>query len=294
MDPREAILCRRDAPIGDSDTRPDPINAPADDTLIRPPKGTSMTTDIEILRHEAVLEVRMNRPQKKNALSRDMYGAMAAGLMDADGDPSIRAVIISGAGDAFTAGNDIADFIAAGSDDTVLEERPVGKFLFALTQLRKPLIAAVQGRAVGVGTTMLFHCDLVYADPSARLTTPFVALGLTPEAASSLLIVQRFGYARAFAMLASGEEMSAQSAFACGLVNEVTADGLARERALQAGAHLAKLPHQAVLETKKLMRGDQEAVRELIRREGVIFGRQGRSEEARDAFMRFFAQKSGA
>ena len=163
-----------------------------------------------------VLEVRFNRPEKKNALTREMYEAVSVAFEQADADPAIRVVLLTGSGDTFTSGNDVKDFQGSGS-------RPRGgsRFLPALSSLQKPLIAAVNGAAIGVGTTMLLHCDLIVAARSARFVMPFTSLGLVPEAASSLLVPRLLGHQRASAMLLLGEPLDAATALDWGLVNRV-------------------------------------------------------------------------
>src|SRR5258708_27594635 len=179
-----------------------------------------MTEHIKIANDGGILNLTMARPDKKNALTNAMYGALADAIEAAETDLAVRVLLIGGGGDMFTAGNDVGEFaaIAAGS---VQGERHVGRFLQALAKSSRPLVAAVQGRAVGVGTTMLLHCDLVVLADNALLTTPFVNLALVPEASSSLLMPLRIGYARAFEMFALGEAVDAASALAWGIANRV-------------------------------------------------------------------------
>ena len=179
-----------------------------------------MTEHIKIEKEDGILSLTMARPDKKNALTNAMYGALADAIEAAETDASVRVLLIRGEGDMFTAGNDVGEFaaIAAGA---VQGERHVGRFLQALAKSSRPLVAAVQGRAVGIGTTMLLHCDLVVLAENALLSTPFVNLALVPEASSSLLMPLRIGYARAFEMFALGEAVDAKSAFAWGLANRV-------------------------------------------------------------------------
>jgi enoyl-CoA hydratase/carnithine racemase len=177
-----------------------------------------MTDHVKIRQDCAVLEITFARPEKKNALSNAMYRAATDALNGAQKDRTVRVVLFSSEGDAFTAGNDLADFAGAASGKGELAAHG---FIEALARAEKPIIAAVPGLAVGVGTTMLLHCDLVYLAETAKLTTPFVNLALVPEAASSLLLPARIGHVRAFAMFSLGEGLSAAEAFALGLANKV-------------------------------------------------------------------------
>ena len=179
-----------------------------------------MTEHIKIEKSDGILSLTMARPDKKNALTNAMYGALADAIEGAETDPSVRVLLIRGEGDMFTAGNDVGEF-AAIATGAVQGERHVSRFLQALARSSRPLVAAVQGRAVGVGTTMLLHCDLVVLAENALLSTPFVSLALVPEASSSLLMPLRIGYARAFEMFALGEAVDAKSALAWGLANRV-------------------------------------------------------------------------
>ena len=249
--------------------------------------------EIAILRHEGVQTIRIQRPDKKNALLPAMYAAMHAALVDGDASSDVRAHIITGSGGVFTAGNDIKDFMSRASEAAPpVGESPVHKFIGYLPRVEKPLIAAVDGLAVGVGVTMLFHCDLVYATPAARFLTPFLDLGLLPEAGSSLLIPRRMGYARAFEMLALGEPFSADRAREAGLVNAiVTSDELDATAAAAAG-RLAAKPPAALKIARDLMRG--ASVGEIVERlevESRLFGERMTSPEAREAFQAFVEKR---
>ena len=200
-----------------------------------------------------ILTLTLTRQEKKNSLTNDMYAALADALERAEADPAIRVVLFQAEGDSFTAGNDIGEF-AAQATGAFKDELHVVRFLHALARATRPLVAAVQGRAVGVGATMLLHCDLVFLADDALLSTPFVNLALVPEAASSLLLPARVGHVRAYAMFALGETVDAKSAVAWGLANHAVPAGALRETARQAAAQLAKQPLGALVTTKQLMR----------------------------------------
>ena len=244
-----------------------------------------------ILTHEAagVLELRFNRPDKKNAILGAMYDALTAALHDAAARPEVRAVLIGAEGDAFTAGNDIRDFLAMQGG---LGDAPPARFIHAIATCPKPLVAAVQGPAVGVGTTLLLHCDLVYASPAATFSVPFVNLGLVPEAGSSLLLPARIGHARAAALLMLGEVMDADAALQSGLLT-----GIVPADALQAHAHgkaraLAGKPAAALAATRALMRGDPAALHDRMRAEASAFTTALASPEARAAFAAFLDRRT--
>jgi enoyl-CoA hydratase/carnithine racemase len=214
-----------------------------------------------------------------------MYGALADAIERAESDPAIRVVLIRGEGDMFTAGNDLGEFAAIATGQ-MQGERHVGRFLQALARSSRPLVAAVQGRAVGVGTTMLLHCDLVVLADNALLSTPFVSLALVPEASSSLLMPLRIGYARAFEMFALGETVDAASALAWGIANRVVPLDRLDAEAKALAARLAKQPAGAVSATKRLMR-DPEVLMAQIRAESERFAEQLKTLEAREAFTAF-------
>lgn len=244
-----------------------------------------MTEHVTTSLDAGILTVTLARADKKNALTNAMYGALADALNRAETDPAVRVVLLQGDGDSFTAGNDLSDF-AAQSQGLHKGERHVLRFLDGLARATRPLVAAVQGNAVGVGTTMLLHCDLVYVADTARLTTPFVNLALVPEAASSLLMPARIGYARAFAMFALGEVIDATTAVSIGLANAVVPQAELRARARTAAEALAKRPLGALAQTKMLMR-NADTIRAQMDREGAIFQERLKSAEAREAFAAF-------
>lgn len=235
-----------------------------------------------------VLTLTLNRPEKKNALTGPMYQVLADGIDSAAHNPEIRCLLIQAEGDVFTAGNDLGDFAAANrSAPAAGAERPRGNpLLVALARATTPLVAAVNGRAVGVGTTMLLHCDLVFVSDDALLSTPFVNLALVPEAASSLTLPSRIGHVRAFSMFVLGEAVDAQKAVDWGIANAVVPRAELRARARAAAEAVAARPASAVRLTKALMR-DSAALAARMDIEGVHFAAQLKSVEAREAFAAF-------
>ena len=248
-----------------------------------------MTEQILTSSHAGVYKLKINRPEKKNALTIAMYQAMTEALQTAEADPSVRVLLIAGADSCFTAGNDLADFL---DNPPTGEDSPVFMFLKTLIAAQKPVVAAVHGVAVGIGTTLLLHCDLVYAGPSARFQLPFVNLGLTPEAGSSLILPQLMGHRRAAELLMLGETIDAETALAFGLINAVRADSELDEFALGKAEQLAAKPPSAIRLTKMLMkRVTQPAIQEAMSEEGKIFIARLRSPEAREAMQAFFERR---
>ncbi|MBK7983584.1 MAG: enoyl-CoA hydratase/isomerase family protein [Candidatus Competibacteraceae bacterium] len=244
------------------------------------------TQDIVTEQQEHVVLARVHRPAKKNALTRAMYAALTALLAEAGRDPATHVVVVTGSEDSFSSGNDIADFLAAPPTD---EESPVFQFLMALQRFEKPLIAAVNGMAVGIGVTLLLHCDLVYARAGAVLRMPFVNLGLCPEAGSSWLLPRRIGHARAAELLLLGDAFNAERALEWGLINGIGADAEATlELALAQARRLAALPARAVRLTKALLKQpDAERVKDSIALESRYFIELLGSPEARAALLTF-------
>ena len=242
-------------------------------------------SDVTIEIANGVQTVTMTRPDKKNALTNDMYGALADALEAAESRAVIRVTVFQGDGDIFTAGNDLGDFAkqSGGAGPAV---RHVGRFLKNLASATTPLVAAVQGKAVGVGTTMLLHCDMVVLAEGAELITPFVNLALVPEAASTYLIPQRIGYARAYEMFALGEAIGAQRAHEMGLANRVVPAAELREQAQRIARQLASKPAGSLTAMKKLMR-DAGFIAAQMDRESEIFQARLKSAEAREAFAAF-------
>jgi enoyl-CoA hydratase/carnithine racemase len=244
-----------------------------------------MTEQVEIRNESGILTLTLKRPDKKNALTNEMYGALADSIEGAEHDTAVRVILIRGEGDSFTAGNDLGEFAAVATGKAT-GERHVTRFIQSLGRATKPLVAAVQGRAVGVGTTMLLHCDLVVLAENALLSTPFVSLALVPEAASSILMPQRIGYARAFEMFALGEPVSAKVALEWGLANKVVPLEKLDAEAVALAQRLARQPLGSLVATKKLMRDGELLVRQM-QAEGAHFEARLKSAEAREAFQAF-------
>jgi enoyl-CoA hydratase/carnithine racemase len=244
-----------------------------------------MTEHVKTKIADGIMTLTLRRPDKKNALTGAMYGALSEALRQAEADASVRVILFQGDGDSFTAGNDLSDFASQARGESAVDS-PAHRFIETISKTSKPLVAAVQGNAVGVGTTMLLHCDLVYLADNARLVTPFVNLALVPEAASSWLLPLRIGHARAYAMFALGEPMEAAAAVACGLANAVVPQGELRKRAHDAAMTLTKCPAGALSLTKKLMR-DHQRIAAQIAEEGQLFKERLKTPEAREAFAAF-------
>lgn len=236
-----------------------------------------------------VLEVRLNRPEKKNALTRAMYNGMADAFETADRDPEIRVVLLTGTGDTFTSGNDITDFQVRAAAGT---EGAGSRFLPVISTMQTPLLAAVNGAAVGVGTTMLAHCDLIVAARSARFVMPFTSLGLVPEAGSSLLFPRLLGPQRASALLLLGEPMDAETALNWGFVNRVVDDADLMETARGMAQRLAALPPEAVRLTKRLIRHGTPDLAGRIADELKLFAERLASPEAKEAFAAFVEKRA--
>ena len=246
-----------------------------------------MTIKTATLHGVATIEIA--RPEKKNALTGAMYSAMADALAAANADAAVRAVLVTGQPGIFTSGNDLEDFLQrppAGGDS------PVYRFMQALLDCEKPVVAAVTGGAVGIGTTMLLHCDLVYVSDEARLAMPFASLGLVPEYASSLLVPALMGHAKAAEKLLLGDPFTGSEAVDCGLANAVLPAGEVAAHARRVAERFNALPPAAVRESKRLMRAPLRArIREVMAAEGEVFAQRLRSPEAREAFQAFFEKR---
>jgi enoyl-CoA hydratase/carnithine racemase len=234
---------------------------------------------------DGVLTLTLQRPEKKNALTGAMYNALSDALNKAEADSSVRVILFQGDGESFTTGNDLADFASQARGESAVDS-PAHHFIETISKVGKPIVAAVQGNAVGVGTTMLLHCDLVYVAENAKLITPFVNLALVPEAASSWLLPLRIGHARAYAMFALSEPMEASAAVASGLANAVVPQAELRKKAHDAAITLTKRPAGALKLTKKLMR-DHERIAAQIGEESQLFKERLKTPEAREAFAAF-------
>jgi enoyl-CoA hydratase/carnithine racemase len=249
-----------------------------------------MSEHLQIERDGGLLTLRMNRPDKKNALTRAMYAGMAAALDEADADRSVRAVLLTGGESCFTSGNDVADFIQAPPSGLNSE---VFQFMRALFDFSKPVVAAVAGPAVGIGTTLLLHCDLVYVARDAQLKMPFVSLGLCPEYGSSLILPQLLGHARAAELLLLGESFSGEQAAQWGIANQALDDGAAAlAKARETALRFLQLAPSAVVDSKRLMRAPgREELRRVIEEEGALFGQRLRSPEAIEALTAFMQRR---
>jgi enoyl-CoA hydratase/carnithine racemase len=234
-----------------------------------------------------ILVLSFNRPEKMNALTRSMYAGLAKGLNEAAGDFGIRAVIITSESQHFTAGNDISDFM---DNPPTSDSSEVSQFLESLLNFPKPLIAAVKGNAVGVGTTMLLHCDVVVASPAAKFSMPFASLGLVPEAGSSFLFPQLVGYQRAARIFMTGESFDAPMAVEMGLVTSIENDPMSE--AMKIAQQIADQPPQAIINTKALLKArSHDAVAAVMMAEFEIFAMALQSDEAMEAFMKFMSKK---
>ncbi|MCJ8168688.1 enoyl-CoA hydratase [Atopomonas sediminilitoris] len=250
-----------------------------------------MSQPILITHEQGVLTLSFNRAEKKNALTADMYRLLGQALREADADSAVRAVLLQGDAHCFTSGNDVQDFLQAPPNGP---DAPVFLFMQALLECRKPVVAAVNGSAVGIGTTLLLHCDLVFVGPEAKLRMPFVNLGLCPEYGSSLLVPLRLGHAKAAQLLLLGEAFDAEQTVALGFANACLSSGEAclahaREQALR----FTQLAPQAVMQTKALMRAPYlEQLKQVIAEEGELFVKRLRSPEAMEALSAFMQHRA--
>jgi enoyl-CoA hydratase/carnithine racemase len=250
-----------------------------------------MTDHIKTELANGVLTVTLTRADKKNAITQAMYAALSDAAEQARNDDAVRVLLFKGEGDSFSAGNDIGDFIAIGSQTGEPLDMSVFRFLKAMADLDKPVVAAVRGRAVGIGLTLLLHCDMVVVAEDALLSAPFINLALAPEAASSMLLPAVLGHQRAFEIFALGEPIDGKTAVAWGLANRaVPADQVEAVAAELAGKLAARAPN-SIRKTKRLMR-DAARLWELMQREGEAFGSQMKSPEAMEAFMAFTQKRA--
>jgi enoyl-CoA hydratase/carnithine racemase len=235
-----------------------------------------MSDPVLISHADGVCEVRLNRPEKRNAITFLMYDQLTRALSTAQAEKTVRAVLLSGAGVCFSAGNDLQDFL---SGPALSAAHPAMQFLRALATFDKPLLAAVQGQTVGIGVTMLLHCDLIVAARETQLSLPFVALGLVPEAGSSLLLPRLIGHQRAAELLFLGRPCDADSAYRLGLVNSVVEEGSLLDEARALARAVAQQPPEALIATRRLLRGDTGELLARIEEEARIFGAQLQSAE---------------
>ena len=249
-----------------------------------------MTDHILSVRHGDVLHLALNRPDKKNALTSAMYEAMIEAIAAADAGNGVAAIVMSGVPGIFTAGNDIGDFLQFSAD---LPAMPAFRFIRAIASCTTPLIAAVDGAAIGIGTTLLLHCDLAYATPASFFRMPFVELGIVPEAASSLLVPQRVGTAKATQLLLLGEGFDANEALRLGFINAIVAADALVAHALSRAQKLASQPRAALAAARRLIRGDAAKRLERIDAEGRDLAKALASPEARQIFQKFLNKSKG-
>ncbi|WP_166141351.1 enoyl-CoA hydratase-related protein [Methylosinus sp. RM1] len=242
--------------------------------------------ELIVSRDGPLMRIVIDRPAKRNALSRPMYEAMIAAFAKADADEEIRAIVLSSAGGDFTAGNDLEDFRRPLDN---VQEFSALRFVRALAALQTPIVAAVVGDAIGVGVTMLFHCDLVYASHGARFKMPFVDLGVIPEAASTLLVPQRIGHVKATEFMLLCESFGASEALRLGVVNAIAGFDEVEEMALDAARRLAAKPRAALAATRRLLRGDAATIADRIEEEAALFAAALTTRETRARLEAFFA-----
>lgn len=248
-----------------------------------------MTNHISVTRDGAVQVLRFDRVEKKNAITDAMYHALADALEEGERDAAVRAHLLLGKEGVFTAGNDVADFVRLAQSGEALNAG-VGRYLAVQTRIEKPLLAAVDGLAIGIGTTLLFHCDMVFATERSQFATPFVDLGLVPENASSLLAPLLMGPQRAFEMLALGERFSAERAVECGFVNRILPVEELEPHALDIATRLAAKPPEALRLAKSLMRTNRDAIEAASKREAKIFAERLTAAETQQAFAAFLSR----
>jgi enoyl-CoA hydratase/carnithine racemase len=248
-----------------------------------------MSGQIDYQVADGVAQIGINRPEKKNALTTAMYAGLVEAFERAEADKAVRVALIHGTNECFTAGNDLQDFMNAPPKD---DSSPVIRFLKTIHAAKKPIVAAVAGPAVGIGTTLLLHCDLIYSDPKARLQLPFVNLGLCPEAGSSFLLPQILGHPRAAELLLFGDPFSATDALNFGLINGITPEGQVIATAFEKARLLAARPVASLLVTKELLkRAHFRLVSQTIDEELALFGARLKSPEAAEAFRAFFERR---
>jgi enoyl-CoA hydratase/carnithine racemase len=250
-----------------------------------------MSEHVRVVREGTVLAITLARPERRNAITVAMYAALADAIEQASSDPSVRVITLRGEGQDFAAGNDLADFLEASREN--LEEIPVWRLLRALALCETPLVAAVHGNCVGIGTTMLLHCDLVVAEETARFSLPFVDLALVPEAASSLLLPRLAGRRRAAKYLLLAEPFGVDEALAIGLVSHKASPGAVEGKLAEIVERLLAKPAEALRQTQRLLRlGTQDEILDRMRTEGQVFGQRLASDEVREAITAFFESRA--
>jgi len=249
-----------------------------------------MSEPVLVARVDGICEVRLNRPEKRNAITFLMYEQLTRALSAAQAEQTVRAVLLSGEGASFSAGNDLQDFL---SGPALSAAHPAMQFLRTLATFGKPLLAAVQGQTVGIGVTMLLHCDLIVAARAAQFSLPFVVLGLVPEAGSSLLLPRLIGQQRAAELLFLGQPFNADTAYRLGLVNSVVEEGALLDETRALARAVAQQPPAALAATRRLLRGDTDELLARIEEEASIFGAQLQSEEFRARVRAFLTRRSG-
>lgn len=246
-----------------------------------------MTDHIQTTTENGVRTIRMARPEKKNALTFAMYAAMADAIAAGERDDAVRVFVITGTGDVFSAGNDLNDFLTAGD----IAASPAARFLHALAETRKPVVVAVNGLAVGIGATMLLHCDLVHAVPEARLQFPFINLALVPEAASTLLLPRTVGHARAAELLMLGDPLDAATAHQWGLINRIVPSHDLAAAVADTASRLADKPAEAMMQTKALMKRPDHGIADRLAAEFAAFSQRLTSPELREAVAAFLERR---
>ena len=255
-------------------------------------RGITMTEYIIVEDDDRTRMITMRRPEKKNTMTQEMYLAMSDAIDDAQSNPAIRCLILTGRSGVFTAGNDIGDFLqAATAQDNVARPRNAVIFLQSLVNNKKPIVAAVDGIAIGIGTTMVIHCDYVIASTTTTFSSPFIQYGLVPDGATTLLVPRMVGHLSAFAMLVMGRPMTAEDAREAGLVNTIVRPGHAVVEARKVAREICALPADAVAISRKLLKLPTEDLVRRIGQEDHFFGERMRSPEAIAAFQNFFSQK---
>src|SRR5258707_6307591 len=255
-------------------------------------RDTFMTGHLIDSDDDALRVITLRRPEKKNAITQEMYRLMSDAIDTAQNNPKIRCIVITGGSGVFTSGNDLEDFLKEGTNNTDTPRASnATKFLYSLAHNVKPIIAAVDGIAIGIGTTMLFHCEYVLASKTATFKTPFINLGLVPEGASSLLMPRTMGHQRAFAMLVMGRTFTADDAHTAGFVNVVVSPGHTEAEARKVAREICALPAEAVAISRKLLKLPPEDMTRRIDQECHLFGERMRSAEAVAAFKPFFSRK---